>query len=63
MHPWALQGRQVCILLSVHNLWKNGKFKFWLEIRIGSHWLAGKYFVAHGLCEKLVAQKRRSQEP
>lgn len=43
---------------------KKGKFKFCLEIRIfDSHWPAGRYFVAHGVWGKLVAQKRASQEP
>nr|XP_031361011.1 uncharacterized protein LOC116183799 [Lonchura striata domestica] len=56
VHPWALQGRQVHVLLTVHDLWRDGKFKFWLEIRIfDSHWPAGKYFIAHGRWEKLVA--------
>lgn len=50
LQPWALQGSQVHVLLPVHSLWRDGKSKFWLEIRIfDSHWPAGRYFVAHGL--------------
>lgn len=32
------------------SLWRDGKYKFWLEIRIfDSQWPAGRYFVARGL--------------
>lgn len=53
-----------CVWIMAECVKKKGKFKFCLEIRIfDSHWPAGRYFVAHGVWEKLVAQKRASQEP
>lgn len=53
-----------CVWIMAESVKKKGKFKFGLEIRIfDSHWPSGRYFAAHGVWEKLVAQKRASHEP